>query len=148
MILKKDIVVMGFGILGMTFLDVTQPQVITAALLAAIAGPVLSWCLDNMPKFSVWFQALNAIPKKWFLRLFLFLTAIAVLALSCWGFASAIIAKYFVLQCTKAGLVELVEVFFTVLVTNQGWFLISKKTRKTGELEYTDLAEQPGKYEV
>jgi hypothetical protein len=97
----------------------------TVEQLGAIAGVILSLLFSYVPGLSDKFNALDPTKKRLIMAGMLLLVAIGALGLSCANIVSTV-------ECTQAGLVELVNVYIAALVASQAAYMIapgvSKKT--------------------
>jgi hypothetical protein len=93
--------------------------------LGAIAGVILSLLFSYVPGLSDKFEQLAPTTKRMIMAGLLLLVAIGALGLSCANIVSTV-------ECTQAGLMELVNVYIAALVANQAAYMIapgvSKKT--------------------
>lgn len=92
----------------------------TADLLSAIAGVVLSLAFSYVPGVSGWFDALEATRKRLTMAVLLLLTTAGAFGLSCAGVID-------VAACTQTGAWSMVSAFIAALVANQATYLISPK---------------------
>lgn len=92
----------------------------TAEILGALAGSVLSLIVSYVPGVEAWFNKLPRNYKQGVMGILIILVAAFVFGMSCSGFAN-----YF--TCDKDGLAEWGRILWIVLVSNQGTYLISRK---------------------
>lgn len=90
----------------------------TAESLAAIAGVLLSLAFSYIPGLSDKFASLDATIKRLIMAALLFVVAAGALALSCTNVVVSV-------ECSKEGLIGLVNVFIAALVANQATYTIS-----------------------
>jgi hypothetical protein len=90
----------------------------TAESLAAIAGVILSLAFSYVPGLSDKFSQLDATVKRLLMAALLLIVAVGALALSC---ANVVVS----VECSKEGLIGLVNVFIAALVANQATYTIS-----------------------
>lgn len=102
----------------------------TAELLAALAGGVLSALFSYVPGLSHWFDALDGTYKRLIMLALLALVSVGVVAGSCWGLFDGI-------PCSKAGVLEFVKVFIAAAVANQAAYSFAPKA------EWFALGEAP-----
>lgn len=97
----------------------------TAELLSAIAGILLSLAFSYIPGISDWFDQLDPTRKRLVMASLLFVTALGTFGLSCAGLIDAT-------SCTQAGAWSLVNAFVAALVANQATYLITPKAGGQG----------------
>jgi TRAP-type mannitol/chloroaromatic compound transport system permease large subunit len=93
-----------------------------AALLASIAGIVLSLLFSYVPKLSTGFAVLDGVYKRLIMAGLLLIVAACAFGLSCAGLYSAV-------SCDQPGAVGLVEAFIAALIANQSAYAISPETK-------------------
>lgn len=86
--------------------------------LGAVAGVILSLLFSYVPGLSDKFAALPATTKRLIMAALLLVVAIGALALSCGQVVVTI-------ECSKAGVIDLINTFIAALVANQTTWLIS-----------------------
>ena len=97
----------------------------TAQLLAAISGAVLSLILSYFPKLNTWFAAQEKGTKQLQMLGLLFLTAAGVFGVSCTPFG----ARFgLAITCDMNGVYDMLEIFFYAAFANQATFGLSKQT--------------------
>ncbi len=96
----------------------------TAEQLATIAGVLLSLLFSYVPGLSDKFGALDATKKRLAMAGLILIVAAGALGLSCANVLTEI-------ECSSAGVLDLVKVFVAALVANQATYLISPQ-KKTG----------------
>ena len=99
-------------------------------MLFMISGVVLSLLADLLPKWKPWYSNLDGIGKRWVMIVLLFITSVVIVSLSCWESTQAVIIKYVVVECSEAGIVQVVEAFIYAAVGNQSTFLLSPTAGK------------------
>lgn len=102
---------------------------LTADQLSALSGVVLSLVLSYVPGLSDLYGSLDATEKRLVMAVLLVSVAVGALGLSCSDIIAAV-------ECSKIGLVSLVDAFLAALVANQAAYLISPKPK-------ADLPAQP-----
>lgn len=95
----------------------------TADLLSAIAGILLSLAFSYLPGISDWFDTLDPTRKRLVMASLLFVASIGTFALSCANLIDST-------ACTQTGAWSLVSAFVAALVANQSMYLISPRRRK------------------
>ncbi len=98
---------------------------ITSPMLFMISGVVLSLLADLIPWWKTWFAELDGFRKRWVMITLLFITSVSIVSLSCWEPTQAVIIKYVVVECSEAGIIQVVEAFIYAAVGNQSTFLLS-----------------------
>lgn len=93
----------------------------TAQVLSAAAGIVLSLGFSYVPKLAPWYDAQEGTTKRLIMLGLLALVSVGVFGISCAGWFN------FNITCDQAGIEELVSAFFLALVANQSTFLITPK---------------------
>jgi len=107
----------------------------TAELLAAISGIVLSICFSYIPGLSKWFGELTDEYKRLLMLGLLAVVAGAAFGLACAGFAADL---GITIPCDKSGAVELVKAFIAAAVANQAAYKLSpySQSRKAANALY------------
>ena len=96
----------------------------TPEILAGIAGAILSLAFSYIPKLNVWFATLSDETKKLIMAGVLALVAVGVYVGQCaWGLCD------YGFTCDKAGVFQLIGIYITAIVANQGVHRISPKTK-------------------
>lgn len=106
----------------------------SAELMSAIAGGVLSLLFSYVPGMNTWYAGLKSIYKRLIMALLLLLVAAAVFGLSCtdWAAAWGIEAT-----CDQPGLQVMIGAFLTALVANQATYQISPEARAVTRVKET-----------
>lgn len=107
---------------------------LTPEFLAAVAGVVLSLAFSYVPGLRDWYEALAGEFKRLIMAGVLLLVAIALYALGCAGIVSGV-------SCDQGGIIRLVWVFVTALVTNQSTYMLAGSQRR--QVVYLDEEELP-----
>jgi putative flippase GtrA len=97
--------------------------VLTPELLAAIVSAVLSLAFSYIPKLNTTFAAWSTETKRLVMAGMLLAVSGAVLGLSC---ASILISG---ISCDQNGLTQLVSIFISALVANQGVFALTPQVQ-------------------
>jgi hypothetical protein len=98
----------------------------TAEQLSMIAGVVLSLAFSYVPGLKTWYAALEGTQKRLVMLCVLLASALGIFGLSC--------AKLWVMvACSQQGALQLVEIFFTALISNQATFLITPVKQAAGD---------------
>ncbi len=98
---------------------------LSAAFLWILAGGIVSLAAAYIPKFSSWFEAQAPNGRRGWMAIFLLITSVGLVALSCYEATAVVLARYVVIVCTEGGILEVIEVFVFALIGNQSTFLIS-----------------------
>jgi len=97
----------------------------TAQVLSAIAGVVLSLAFSYIPGLNTKFAALDVQQKKLSMLGLLVLVAGAVFGLSCTKYGAMIGVPY---PCTEAGAIELLKILGAAVIANQAAFQLTPQT--------------------
>lgn len=99
----------------------------SAELISAIAGGLLSLGFSYIPGLNVWFAGLESIYKRLIMAGLLLLVSAAVFGLGCtsWAAGWGIEAT-----CDQPGLQVMIGAFIAALVANQATYQISPETSK------------------
>lgn len=97
---------------------------VTPVLLGAIAGTALSLIFSFIPGLNVKFAALAPELKRLIMLFMLVVTSLALYGLNC----EKVIDTG--LTCDRAGVIQLVTVFITALVSNQSTYSITPLPKK------------------
>jgi len=92
------------------------------ATIPMVAGAILSLFFSYVPGVEAWYNGLDPALKRVVMLVLILCTAGGIYALGCAGMVTTTVA------CDKAGLVQAVNIFFSVLIANQGTFLLTKKS--------------------
>ena len=92
---------------------------LTPAVLAAIAGMVLSLFFSYIPYLNIWYAKQVEEIKKSIMLALLLLVAVVVFVLQCYGILDAS------LTCDKQGAIQLVWIFLSAVMANQSTFKIT-----------------------
>lgn len=93
--------------------------------LWAFVGGLVSLIADYVPAFNKWFHGMKPNSQRGWMAIFLLLTSIALVVLSCYDATADMISRYVVIVCDKGGILDVVEVFVFALIGNQATFLIT-----------------------
>lgn len=96
----------------------------SAELLAAIAGILLSVGFEYIPGLRERYNALDDTRQRLVMLVLLVLAAVGAFALSCTGWWSFV-------SCNQAGAVGLINTLIVAITTNQTTFLILPKRKET-----------------
>lgn len=102
----------------------TEPIVVTAELVASIAGGLLALGFAYIPKVKDWFDLRTAQEKAGIMALALIVVSVGIFAAGCASLFNVSIA------CTQQGAVDLVKILVSALVANQSLYLIAVKSFK------------------
>lgn len=97
----------------------------SAELLAAVAGALISLLCSYVPGLSDWYAAQDGTHKRLWMLAALCIVAAGSLGLSCLGIAQA--GGVALPACTTGGIQALVEALVIALAANQATYLISPK---------------------
>ena len=121
----------GLGLLGLVAMqEVSLPYTMSPEFLAVLGGWVLSWALDNLPKFNKWFGGLDDNGKRWAVRGLLGLTALLLTVGACLPGVAGLFEKYITLACSQEGLLGLVEAYFFAAIASQARFLLAARPKQ------------------
>jgi hypothetical protein len=96
---------------------------ISSELIVSIAGVVLSLLFSYIPGLRTWYAALVSETKQLIMLGLLVLVTGAIYALGCYGILETNIT------CDKSGLVSLVFMLITGVVSNQATYMITPQTK-------------------
>lgn len=99
----------------------------SAEMLAAIAGAILSLLFSYVPGLNTWYQALEATSKRLIMLGLLILVAGGCLGLACAGWGADLGLK---LTCDRAGFVGLIQALIVAIMANQTAYSISPQINK------------------
>jgi hypothetical protein len=97
----------------------------SAEMISACAGILLSLVFSYVPGLSDWFEALDGAHKRLVMLAALVLVVGGMLGLSCLGIPQ--IGGAALPACSQAGLLGMLEALVLALVANQAAYLISPK---------------------
>ena len=97
----------------------------SAEMLSAVAGIMLSLVFSYIPGVSDWFAALDGTRKRLVMLAALLAAAAGAAGLSCLGIAQ--VGGAALPGCTQGGLQSILEALVVALVANQAAYLISPK---------------------
>lgn len=100
-----------------------DPITVTPAVLAAIAGALLSLLFSYVPGLNTKFASLEDTSKKLIMAGLLLVVAATLFGLSC----GAILQTG--LTCDRLGVIQLVYMFVLAIVANQGVFQLTPQTK-------------------
>lgn len=98
-----------------------------AALLASLAGILLSLLFSYVPKLSDWFAVLEGVYKRLIMAGLLLVVAGGAFGLSCASVISAV-------TCDQPGALGLVKAFIAALIANQSTYMISPETKRVQQV--------------
>jgi hypothetical protein len=96
----------------------------SAEMISASAGILLSLVFAYIPGLSNWYKALDGTYKRLVMLAALALVVGGMMGLSCLGVSLPGGVKP---ACSQAGLLEMLEAFIAALIANQAAYLISPK---------------------
>lgn len=99
-----------------------DPILITPAVLAAIAGAVLSLAFSYIPGLNTKFAALSVEAKRLIMAGLLALISVVLYFLNC---GNILLVG---LTCDKDGIIQLVWIFISAVVANQSVFNLTPQT--------------------
>jgi hypothetical protein len=94
-----------------------------AALLASIAGILLSLLFSYVPKLSEKFATLEGVYKRLIMAGLILVVAGGAFGLSCAAIISAV-------TCDQPGALGLLKAFIAALIANQSTYMISPETKR------------------
>lgn len=95
----------------------------SAEFLTMIAGVVLSLLFSYVPGLNTWFAALSSLYKRLIMLGLLFLSALGLFSLACWGLLADLSGMQ--LTCDRPGLLGLAQVFVMAVIANQSAYAIT-----------------------
>jgi len=98
----------------------------TATQLATVASIILSLVFSYFPKLNTWYAALEPANKRLIMLGMVLLVSLASFGMSCWSVTAEWVPG---LTCDTNSGKSLIAAFIVAIVTNQGVFLISPKTK-------------------
>jgi hypothetical protein len=98
----------------------------TAQMLAAAAGILLSLLFSYIPKLNTWYAAQSEEAKKLIMLGLLFVIAVGAFGLSCAGVLTDLFG--IAITCDKAGAIGLIQAFVLAVIANQGVYAITPQT--------------------
>lgn len=93
---------------------------LTAAVLTGMAGALLSLVFSYVPGIRERFEVLTGTQKRGVMALFLLLTSVTVYGLSCFS-------PFVLVECSEAGVWDLLLVLGAALMANQSTFSMTPK---------------------
>ncbi len=97
----------------------------SAELLSAVAGALISLLCSYIPGLSDWYAAQDGVHKRLWMLAALCVVAAASLGLACLGIVQA--GGVALPACSAGGLQTLIEALVIALAANQATYLISPK---------------------
>ena len=98
---------------------------VSPEFFAMVIGVILSLAVDIVPKFKDWFAGLTGYQKRWFTISLNLVVATLIVLLGCNETTAGFLSKYVDWTCTEAGIIEIAEVFFAMLIMNQVTFQVA-----------------------
>ena len=98
----------------------------SAELLAAVGGLVLSLVFSYIPGLNVKYDALEADKKRLIMLGMLAAVALAIYGMACAGWAARLGID---IACTEDGAWEVAQAFFYAMVANQGAYQLTIQSR-------------------
>jgi hypothetical protein len=102
-----------------------EEEMMSAEMLSAVAGMLLSLAFSYVPGLSTWFGELDGVYKRLVMLAALVLVAGGAAALSCLGIPQ--VDGVVLPACDQPGLLSLLEAWVAALVANQATYLISAR---------------------
>ena len=103
--------------------------IVTPAVLAAIAGAVLSLAFSYIPGLNAKFAALPSENKSLIMAVMLLLASLAVYGLGCAGIVQSGIG------CDQKGAVQLAFIFISAIMANQSVYALSAPTQAVKDVK-------------
>jgi hypothetical protein len=103
---------------------------LTPAVLAAIAGAVLSLLFSYIPGLNTWYALKEEEIKKLIMALLLLILSASLFGLQCAGVLES------GLSCDKQGVIQLVVIFLSAIVTNQSVYKITPQLAKVKDAKF------------
>jgi hypothetical protein len=91
--------------------------------LAGLAGLILSLVFSYVPGVNTWFGKLDGTVKRLIMGALIVVVALGAYGLSCAGVLG-------VVECSKQGALDLVQVIIAALVANQGTYMLMGSGQK------------------
>jgi hypothetical protein len=104
---------------------------LTPAILAALAGAVLSLLFSYIPGLNTWFAGKGEEVKKLIMALLLLIMAGSIFGLQCAGVLEA------GLTCDQQGVVQLAWIFLAAIMANQSVFKLTPQLAKVKKAKFT-----------
>lgn len=104
---------------------------LTPAVLAAIAGAVLSLLFSYIPGLNTWYAKKQEEIKKLIMALLLLILAGSIFGLQCAGILEA------GLSCDQQGAIQLVWIFISAIVANQSVYKLTPQLAKVKTAKFT-----------
>lgn len=98
---------------------------VSPEFFAMVIGVLLSLAVDILPKFKDWFAKLTGYHKRWFTIFLNLIVTVLIVMLGCNETSAGFLTKYVLWTCTEAGIIEIAEVFFAMLIMNQVTFSVA-----------------------
>ena len=92
--------------------------VLTADVVAGVAGGLLSLCFNYIPGLREKYAALDEVKKSWIMGLALVLAVGLILLVSCTNL-------WVLITCNRLGFLDMIKLFAIALVINQSTYKIS-----------------------
>jgi hypothetical protein len=103
---------------------------LTPAVLAAIAGAILSLLFSYVPGLNTWFASKDEEVKKLIMALLLLILAASLFGLQCAGVLEAGLA------CDKQGVVQLIWILLSAVVANQSVYKITPQLESVKDAKF------------
>jgi hypothetical protein len=113
---------------------------LTPAILAAIAGMVLSLFFSYIPGLNTWFAKQVEEIKKSIMLVLLLIVAVVVFVLQCFSILDA------GLTCDRLGAIQLAWIFLSAVMANQSTFKITPQLKAVKAAKATIQLPKPLKY--
>lgn len=107
-----------------------NPVEISAGLLAAISGGLLSLILSYLPGVAKWWEKRPGDQKRAIMVGLLFAVSLGIYGLGCWSVTKEYFQRYVCVNCGGEGLIQIIEAFIMALIANQATFQITPTKKK------------------
>jgi hypothetical protein len=101
---------------------------LTPEFISSIAGVILSLMFSYIPKFREWYSKLGSTKKRLIMLGLLLLVSASVFGAACWDVAGDLGLN---ISCNKHGLIGMISVFVSAIISNQAIYAISPQMADT-----------------
>jgi hypothetical protein len=110
---------------------------LTPAILAALAGAVLSLLFSYIPGLNTWYAGKGEEVKKLIMALLLLMLAGSLFGLQCGGVLEA------GLTCDKQGVIQLAWIFLAAIMANQSVFKLTPQLEAVKKVKAYVIGQRP-----